>query len=51
MSTVKNADLIVVLSKGRIVEQGTHEELINKKGTYANLVNLQSLEVTNIQEV
>jgi len=45
LSTVKNADLIVVMKKGRIVEQGTHEELISKKGTYTNLVNLQSLEV------
>jgi len=48
LSTVKNADLIVVMKKGRIIEQGTHEELISKKGTYANLVSLQSLEITNI---
>ncbi len=48
LSTVKNADLIVVLRKGEIVEKGTHEELISKKGTYANLVSLQSLEVGQI---
>jgi len=48
LSTVKNADLIVVMKKGRIIEQGTHGELISKKGTYANLVSLQSLEITNI---
>jgi len=48
LSTVQNADLIVVMKKGRIVEQGTHEELINKKGTYSKLVSLQSLEVGEI---
>ncbi|MGY5352575.1 ABC transporter ATP-binding protein [Wenyingzhuangia sp. IMCC45533] len=45
LSTVKNADLIVVMSKGRIVEKGTHDELIAMGGMYTNLVNLQSLEV------
>lgn len=45
LSTVQTADLIVVMSKGRIVEQGTHEELLNMKGIYTNLVSLQSLEV------
>ena len=43
LSTIQNADLIVVLRKGTIVEQGTHQELIAKKGTYFNLVNMQSL--------
>lgn len=45
LSTVKNADLIVVMKKGRIVEQGTHQELLSKKGIYTNLVSLQSLEI------
>lgn len=45
LSTIQNADLIVVMKKGRIVEQGTHEQLIKMNGNYANLVNLQSLEV------
>jgi subfamily B ATP-binding cassette protein MsbA len=44
LSTIQNADLIAVMHKGEIVEQGTHEELISFKGTYSNLVKLQSLE-------
>lgn len=45
LSTIQKADLIVVMKKGRIVEQGTHEELLKMKGTYNNLVSLQSFEV------
>lgn len=41
LSTVKNADLIVVLKKGSIVEQGSHEELMDKKGEYYRLSSLQ----------
>ena len=44
LSTIQKADLIVVMKKGEIVEQGTHAELLTKNGTYANLVTLQSLE-------
>ena len=43
LSTVKNAQNIVVLDKGKIVEQGTHDDLISKKGIYNNLITLQSL--------
>ena len=43
LSTIQNADLIVVMRKGEIIEQGTHEELLAKEGTYTNLVKLQSL--------
>ncbi|MBA6155152.1 ABC transporter ATP-binding protein [Tenacibaculum sp. S7007] len=43
LSTIQKADLIVVMQKGQIVEQGTHEELISKKGTYKKLVEMQSL--------
>ena len=39
LSTIKNADLILVMNKGDVVEQGTHSELINKKGLYYNLYN------------
>lgn len=41
LSTVKNADQIIVLKKGQIVEQGNHNELVSKKGEYFNLVKNQ----------
>lgn len=41
LSTIKNADLILVMNEGDIIEQGTHEELLKKKGFYANLYNSQ----------
>ena len=41
LATVRQADQIVVLSDGKIVEQGTHEELLNKNGLYADLYNRQ----------
>lgn len=46
LSTVKNADSIIVLDKGKITEQGTHEELTFKKGSYFELVKNQ-LELGN----
>jgi ATP-binding cassette subfamily B protein len=41
LSTVMNADKIVVLEKGKIIEQGTHSELLELKGSYFNLVKNQ----------
>ena len=41
LSTIKNADLILVLKDGDIIESGTHDELLNKKGFYADLYNSQ----------
>jgi subfamily B ATP-binding cassette protein MsbA len=41
LSTIERADLIVVMERGRIVEQGTHEQLLAEGGTYANLYRLQ----------
>jgi len=43
LSTIQKADLIVVIQKGKIVEQGKHDELLTKKGAYYKLVNMQSL--------
>ncbi|KAL4754363.1 hypothetical protein BDW72DRAFT_139062 [Aspergillus terricola var. indicus] len=45
LATIRKADNIVVMSKGRIVEQGTHEALIAKDGVYAGLVKIQNLAV------
>ena len=41
LSTVRNADQIVVMDRGRVVEQGSHEELLVKGGVYARLYALQ----------
>ena len=41
LSTIRNADEIAVIAKGRIVEEGTHEELMEKAGAYAALYELQ----------
>jgi subfamily B ATP-binding cassette protein MsbA len=44
LSTVKNAHIIVVLDKGRIIEQGNHQELIAKGGLYQRLYEMQEIE-------
>lgn len=44
LSTIQKADNIIVMQKGEIVEQGTHEELLALKGTYNKLVMMQSFE-------
>ena len=41
LSTIKNADIILVMNKGNIIEQGTHKELMKKKGFYYELYNSQ----------
>lgn len=44
LSTIQNADEIVVLQKGEIIERGKHEELINAKGLYSHLCELQDFK-------
>ena len=41
LSTIKEADLILVMNNGNIIEQGTHSELLEKGGFYAKLYNSQ----------
>ncbi|GCB24712.1 leptomycin B resistance protein pmd1 [Aspergillus awamori] len=47
LSTIQKADIIYVFDQGKIVESGTHQELIRVKGRYYELVNLQSLDGGN----
>ncbi len=41
LATVKKADRLIVMEKGRIVDSGTHDELVAKGGLYARLADLQ----------
>ncbi|KAM9308182.1 ATP-binding cassette sub-family B member 5 [Gastrophryne carolinensis] len=43
LSTVQNADLIVVMKNGSIIEHGTHQQLLSKRGAYYQLVNAQTI--------
>ena len=42
LSTIKGADLICVMQDGRIIERGTHDELIARQGAYKHLVDMQT---------
>ncbi|MFA7688447.1 MAG: ATP-binding cassette domain-containing protein [Moheibacter sp.] len=44
LSTIMNADRIIVLEDGQIIESGNHEQLLNKNGMYAKLIQLQSIK-------
>ncbi|KAF5301298.1 hypothetical protein FQR65_LT08917 [Abscondita terminalis] len=52
LSTIKNANRIFVLSEGKVIEEGSHSELLSKKGAYYNLVNTQatSFEMSEFDE-
>lgn len=41
LTTIQNADCIAVIHKGKIVEQGTHESLLDKQGHYSRLIGSQ----------
>lgn len=49
LATIRNADNIVVMSQGKIMEQGRHEELVSMNGVYATLVKAQDLAPANIE--
>jgi subfamily B ATP-binding cassette protein MsbA len=48
LSTIINADIIIVFKKGEIVEAGSHQELLQKKGEYARFCSLQGIGLENI---
>ncbi len=50
LSTIRKADLIVVLDDGRISEQGSHEELLTNNGLYADMYRIQHPEEFNVEE-
>jgi ABC-type multidrug transport system fused ATPase/permease subunit len=41
LSTIRDADLILVMDEGRVVERGTHDELAGRSGVYAELIERQ----------
>ena len=47
LSTIRDADLILVMKDGDIIEQGNHEELLEKNGFYAELYNSQFENATS----
>ncbi|XP_026865337.2 ATP-binding cassette, sub-family B (MDR/TAP), member 4 isoform X2 [Electrophorus electricus] len=51
LSTIRNADIIAGFQHGRIVELGTHDELMQKKGVYHSLVTMQTFSSTEAEEV
>ena len=50
LSTIRDADNIVVMSQGRIVEQGTHDELLERQAAYAKLVQAQQIAAATKQD-
>jgi subfamily B ATP-binding cassette protein MsbA len=51
LSTIEGADVILVMDKGRIVEQGSHRELLARDGAYAKLHKMQFQDVSQTEAV
>ncbi len=51
LSTIRNADRIIVMEEGKIVEMGTYDELMDKKGKFFELKNLNDLNASKIEEI
>lgn len=51
LSTVRNADCIVAVKNGKVVETGTHEQLMDSKGVYYQLVMLQAIAEKEVEEL
>jgi ATP-binding cassette subfamily B protein len=51
LSTIQGADLIAVVEAGRIIETGTHEELMARSGRYRTMVDLQTAPVQTLKKV
>lgn len=50
LSTVRDANKILVIEKGSVVEEGTHADLINRDGVYAKLVSKQIVEEEDMEK-
>ena len=50
LSTIRKADLIIVLREGRVAERGTHDELMARRGLYHALVHTQTKEMDELVE-
>ena len=50
LSTIKNADLILVMDSGNVIEQGNHDELMKKNGFYAKLYNSQFTKKVEVED-
>jgi ATP-binding cassette subfamily B protein len=50
LSTIKNAKIILVMNKGKLIESGTHDELLAQNGFYAELYNSQFLGINPMEK-